>query len=47
MPLMAKVTEIFNAVNFDGEVDDEIINRIKNILLDFSSVGKIIVFKDC
>lgn len=47
MPLMAKVAEIFGAINFDGEVNDEIINRIKNILLDFSSVGKIIVFKDC
>jgi len=47
MPLMAKVSEIFGAINFDGEVNEDIINRIKNILLDFSSVGKIIVFKDC
>lgn len=47
MPLMAKVSEIFGAINFDGEVNDDVINRIKNILLDFSSVGKIIVFKDC
>ena len=47
MLLMAKVSEIFGAINFDGEVNDDIINRIKNILLDFSSVGKVIVFKDC
>lgn len=47
MPTMARISEIFAAINFDGEVTEDIINRIKNILLDFSSSGKLIVFKDC
>ena len=47
MPTMARISEMFAAINFDGEVTEDIINRIKNILLDFSSSGKLIVFKDC
>lgn len=47
MPEMAKIAEIFAAIDYEGEVNEEIINRIKNILLNFSSVGKLIVFKDC
>ena len=47
MPTMARISEMFAAINFDGEVTEDIVNRIKNILLDFSSSGKLIVFKDC
>lgn len=47
MPMMAKITEMFSAINFDGEVTDDVLNRIKKILIDFSSSGKLIVYKDC
>ena len=47
MPMMAKITEMFSAINFDGEVTDDILDRIKKILIDFSSSGKLIVYKDC
>ena len=45
--MMAKINEMFSAINFEGEVTGDILNRIKNILIDFSSSGKLIVYKDC
>ena len=47
MPVMAKVVEMFATLNFDGDVNDDILLKIKNIILDFSSSGKLIIFKDC
>lgn len=47
MPVMAKVVEMFAALNFEGDVNDDILLKIKNIILDFSSSGKLIIFKDC
>jgi len=47
MPTMARVVEMFSAIDFEGEIQEDTIERIKNILLDFSSVGKLIAFKDC
>ena len=47
MPVMAKVVEMFAALNFEGDVNDDILLQIKNVLLDFSSSGKLIIFKDC
>ena len=47
MPVMAKVVEMFAALNFEGDVNDDILLKIKNVLLDFSSSGKLIIFKDC
>ena len=47
MPVMAKVVEMFAALNFKGDVNDDILLKIKNIILDFSSSGKLIIFKDC
>lgn len=47
MPTMAKVAALFSALEFEGEVTPEILSKIQNILLDFSSVGKLIVFKQC
>ena len=47
MPVMAKVVEMFSALNFEGDVNDDILLKIKNVLLDFSSSGKLIIFKDC
>lgn len=47
MPTMARIAEIFAAIDYEGDLTDDVITRIQNILLDFSSVGKLIVFKDC
>lgn len=47
MPTMARIVEMFSAIDFDGEIADDTINRIKNILLDFSNSGKLMIFKDC
>ena len=47
MPAMSKMIELFTAIDYDGEVNEEILTRIKNILLDFSSTGKLIMIKDC
>ena len=47
MPTMARIVEMFAAIDFDGEIADDTINRIKNILLDFSNSGKLMIFKDC
>lgn len=47
MPTMAKIIEMFSVINFDGEVTGDILDRIKKILIDFSSSGKLIVYKDC
>ena len=47
MPTMAKITEMSAAIDFDGDVTDELLNRIKNILIDFSSSGKLLIYKDC
>ena len=47
MPAMAKVVEVLSAINFKGDITEDVLSRIKNILLDFSSIGKLIVFKDC
>lgn len=47
MPTMAKVVEMFSAIDFEGDIQEDTIERIKNILLDFSSVGKLIAFKNC
>ena len=47
MPMMAKITEMFSVINFDGEVTEDILDKIKKILIDFSSSGKLIVYKDC
>jgi hypothetical protein len=38
---------MFSAIDFDGEVTDDILDRIKKILIDYSSSGKLIVYKDC
>lgn len=47
MPEMSRTVEMFKAFEFEGEITPEILDRIKNILLDFSSIGKLIAFKDC
>ena len=47
MPTMAKVIEMSAAIDFDGDVTDDLLNRIKNILIDFSSSGKLLIYKDC
>lgn len=47
MPIMAKVAEMSIAIDFDGDVTDELLDRIKNILIDFSSSGKLLIYKDC
>lgn len=47
MPEMSKIAEIFTAIDYEGTLNDEILTRIKNILLDFSSTGKLIMIKDC
>jgi hypothetical protein len=47
MPIMAKVAEMSTAIDFDGDITDELLNRIKNILIDFSSSGKLLIYKDC
>lgn len=47
MPIMAKVIEMSAAIDFDGDVTDDLLNRIKNILIDFSSSGKLLIYKDC
>ena len=47
MPTMAKITEMSAAIDFDGDVTDELLSRIKNILIDFSSSGKLLIYKDC
>lgn len=47
MPTMAKITEMSTAIDFDGDVTDELLSRIKNILIDFSSSGKLLIYKDC
>lgn len=47
MPEMSRTVEMFKAFEFEGEITPEILGRIKNILLDFSSIGKLIAFKDC
>lgn len=47
MPIMAKITEMSAAIDFDGDVTDDLLNRIKNILIDFSSSGKLLIYKDC
>ena len=47
MPVKAKVVEMFATLEFDGEINDDVLARIKNIILDFSNSGKLIIFKDC
>ena len=47
MPIMAKITEMFSVINFDGEITNDILDKIKKILIDFSSSGKLIIYKDC
>ena len=47
MPTMARIVEIFSAIDFDGDITEDTVNRIKNILLDFSNSGKLMIFKDC
>ena len=47
MPTMARIVEIFSAIDFDGDIAEDTVNRIKNILLDFSNSGKLMIFKDC
>ena len=47
MPTMAHISEVFAAIDFEGDASEEVLERIKNILLDFSSSGKLIIFKDC
>ena len=47
MPAMAKVIEMFSAVDYEGELTEDILNRIKNIIIDLSNSGKLKAFKDC
>ena len=47
MPTMARMIEMFSAIDYDGKAPDDIISRIKNILIDFSNSGKLLIFKDC
>ena len=47
MPVMAKVSELFEVFEFEGDVTEDLLHRIKNILLDYSTAGKLLVFKDC
>lgn len=47
MPGMAKVIEMFTAIDYEGDLTEDILNRIKNIIIDFSSSGKLKAFKDC
>lgn len=47
MPAMVKTVDMITAITFDGEITDEILNKIKNLLIDFSSSGKLLIYKDC
>ena len=47
MPGMAKAIEMFTAIDYEGDLTEDILNRIKNIIIDFSSSGKLKAFKDC
>lgn len=47
MPKMGKLIELSSAVSYEEELDASIVERIKNILLDLSSAGKLMIFKDC
>lgn len=47
MPIMAKVMEMSATIDFDGDITNELLNRIKNVLIDFSSSGKLLIYKDC
>ena len=44
---MAKVIAMFSAIDYEGELTEDILNRIKNIIIDFSNSGKLKAFKDC
>jgi hypothetical protein len=49
MPVMIKTFEMMSAIDFDEDEDisEELVERIKNVLLDLSSAGKIIALIDC
>ena len=47
MPAMSKVIAMFSAIDYEGELTEDILNRIKNIIIDFSNSGKLKAFKDC
>ena len=47
MPIIAKVMEMSTAIDFNGDITNELLNRIKNVLIDFSSSGKLLIYKDC
>lgn len=47
MPELAKELELLSVLEFEGEVTEDIIKRIQNLLLDFSISGKLIAFKNC
>ena len=47
MPQAAKQLEIFSALTFEGNATEDTVSRIKNIILDLYSTGKLFVVKDC